>query len=113
MPISEDLAVIQCKVQTLTLNRPIYEGFTVLELSKFHMYDFHYNHMKAKYLHANQLKLLFTVTGSLSYAVQTDSIYEDMAEDAASQYDFSEYPLDHPLYDSSNKKVLEYFKNRA
>ena len=38
MPITGDLAVIQCKVQTLTLNRPIYVGFTVLELSKLHMY---------------------------------------------------------------------------
>ena len=54
MPITEDLTVIQCKVQTLTLNRQIYVGFTVLELSKLYMYDFHYNHMKAKYPHANQ-----------------------------------------------------------
>ena len=37
MPITEDLAVIQCKVQTLMLNRPIYVGFTVLELSKLHI----------------------------------------------------------------------------
>ena len=43
--------------------------------------------------------------------MQTDSIYEVMAEDAASKYDFSEYPLDHPLYDSSNKKALGYFKD--
>ena len=28
------LTVVQCKVQTLTLNRPIYVGFVVLELSK-------------------------------------------------------------------------------
>ena len=67
--------------------------------------------MKAKYLHANQLKRLFTDTDSLAYAVQTDSIYEDMAEDAARRYDLREYPLDHPLYDSSNKKTLGYFKD--
>ena len=34
-----------------------------------------------------------------------------MAVDAASKYDFSEYPLDHPLYDSSIKKALGYFKD--
>ena len=48
IPITDCLTVVQCKVQTLTLNRPIYVGFTVLELSKIHMYDFHYNHMKVK-----------------------------------------------------------------
>ena len=111
MPVSEDLAIVQYIVQTLTLNRPIYVGFTVFELSKLHTYDFHYNHMKARYPHANQLKLLFTDTDSLAYAVKTDSIYEDMVEDAASKYDFSEYPFDHPIYDSSNRKALGYFKD--
>ena len=70
------------------------------------MYDFHYNHMKVNYPHANQLRLLFTYTDSLAYAVQTDYIYMDMAVDAADRYYFSEYPLDHPLYDASNQLVV-------
>ena len=111
IPITDCLTVIQCKVQTLTLNLPIYVGLTVLELSKLHMYSFHYEHMKAKYPHADQLKLLFTDTDSLAYAVQTNNIYGDMASDAAAKYDFSEYPLDYPLYDSSNRKALGYFKD--
>ena len=48
---------------------------------------------------------------SLAYAVQTDDIYKDMATYAADRYDFSEYPLDHPLYDASNRKALGFFKN--
>ena len=111
MPVSDDLAIIQCKVQTITLNRPIFVGFTVLELSKLHMYDFHYSHMKTKYPSANELKLLFTDTDSLAYAIETNSIYEDMAVDADSNYDFSEYPKDHPLYSTSNKKALGCFKD--
>ena len=58
--------------------------------------------MKVKYPRANQLRLLFTDTDSLVYAVQTDDTYKDMADDATSRYGFSEYPLDHPLYDASN-----------
>ena len=48
-PITDCLTVIQCKVATLTLNRPIYVGFSVIELSKLHTSDFHYNHMCVKY----------------------------------------------------------------
>ena len=36
-PITDCLTVVQCKVATLTLNRPIYMGFSVLALSKLHM----------------------------------------------------------------------------
>ena len=103
---------IQCKVQTLTLNRPTYVGFTVLELSKLHMYDFHYNHMKVNYPHANQLRLLFTDTDSLAYAVETDNTFKDTATDAADRYYFSGYPFDHPLYDASNRKALGFFKDK-
>ena len=34
-----------------------------------------------------------------------------MVEDAATHYDFSEYPLDHPLYSAMNHKALGFFKN--
>ena len=76
IPITACLTVVQFKGQTRTLSRPIYVGFTVLELSKLHMYNYHYNHMKVKYPHASQLRLLFPDTDSLAYAVKTESIYE-------------------------------------
>ena len=108
-PITDCLTVVQTTVAML--NQPIYVGFTMLELSKLHMYDFHYNHMKVKYPCANQLRLLFTDTDSLAYAVQTDDIYEDMAADASGRYDFSKYPLDHPIYSVSNRKALGFYKD--
>ena len=67
--------------------------------------------MKVKYPHADQLRLLFTDTDSLAYAVQTEIIYEDMASDETAKYDFSEYPINHPLYDTSNRKGLGFFKD--
>ena len=63
------------------------------ELLKLHTRDFHYNHMCLKYPHSDQLRLLFMDTDSLAYAVQTDNIYRDMVDDAASQYDFSEFTI--------------------
>ena len=75
------------------------------------MYDFYYNHICVKYLRADQLRLLFTDTDSLAYAVQTDDIYRDMVDDATSRYDISEYPLDQLLYDKSNRKALGFFED--
>ena len=41
-----DYAAIYEIKQILILNKPIYVGFTVLDLSKWNMYDFHYNFIK-------------------------------------------------------------------
>ena len=67
--------------------------------------------MKVKYPHADQLRLLFTDTDRLAYAVQTENIYEDMASDAATNNNFGEYPINHALYDTSNRKALGFFKD--
>ena len=57
----------------LLLNKPIYIGFTVLELSKWLMYDFHYNFIK-KYFDA---KLLFTDTDNLTCEIKSEDVYEE------------------------------------
>ena len=51
----------------LKLNKPIYVGYTVLELSKWLMYDFRYNFIKKHF----DVELLFTDTDSLSYEVKS------------------------------------------
>ena len=56
----------------LILNKPIYVGFTVLELSKWLMYDFHYNFIKKNF----DAELLFTDTGSLTYEIKSEDVYE-------------------------------------
>ena len=66
--------------------------------------------MKVRYP-GNRLKLLFTDTDSLAYAVKTDDIYDDMKEDASDKYDFSDYPFTHPLFDNQNKKKIGFFKD--
>lgn len=102
---------IEKKRLRVVLDKPIYTGFTVLELSKLHMYDFHYNHMMKKY-GPEKAKLLFTDTDSLTYHVSTDDLYRDMKHDLH-LYDTSNYPQDHFLYSATNKKVIGKFKDET
>ena len=108
--INEKLCAVNTLKINLTLNRPIYVGFTVLDNSKILMYDFHYNHMKKVY--DDKVKLLFTDTDSLCYIIETDDIYRDM-DDYNHLFDTSNYNEDHFLYSLKNKRVLGKFKDEA
>ena len=57
----------------LALNKPIYVGFTVLELSKWLMYDFYYRFIKKQF----DAELLFTGTDSLTYEIKSEDLYEE------------------------------------
>ena len=84
-------------------------GVAVLDLSKFHMYNFYYNVLKQRY--GGNCRLLYTDTDSLVVDVSTEDVYEDFRqEDMKQHFDFSEYPKDHPNYDPTNAKVLGKFK---
>ena len=107
---NEDLTAIQMKKTKLLLNKPIYVGLSILDLSKILMYDFHYSYIKNKY--GQQAKLLFTDTDSLCYEITTEDIYKDMFQDA-SLFDTSDYPTDHLLHSTSNKKVLGKMKDEC
>ena len=85
---NESLAAIKMKKKTIVLNKPIYAGMCILDLSKLHMYRFHYDFIKPKY--GDRAKLLFTDTDSLCYHVWTDDFYKDMKTDG-SLYDMSNF----------------------
>ena len=68
----KDYAVIHEIKPVLILNRPIYVGFTAVDLSKWKMYDFHYNFIKKNF----DAELLFTDTDSLTYEIKSKNVYE-------------------------------------
>ena len=90
----------------LTFNKPIYVGFSILELSKLLMYEFHYKYIKNTF----NAKLLFTDTDSLVYEIKTEDVYEDFYLDK-DLFDFSDYPLHSKFFDPINKKVIGKMKD--
>ena len=73
------------------------------------MYDFHYNTIKRKY--GSNAQLLFTDTDSLCYNINTKDVYKDIGRMKA-LFDTSNYPPEHPIYSSVNKKALGKMKTR-
>ena len=108
--INDDLVLVQMKKAITLLNKPIYVGMCILDLSKVHMYNFHYNFIVKKY--ESSATLLFTDTDSLAYIIETEDVYEDMKQNSE-LFDTSELIKSNPLYSSVNKKVIGKFKDEC
>ena len=110
---SENLVSVHMRKTSLTMNKLVYLGMCILDLSKTIMYDFHYNYIKSKY--ADKAKLLFTDTDSLMYEIETEDFYKDISGDVKDKFDTSDYPENHPsgIPTGINKKVLGMMKDEA
>jgi hypothetical protein len=108
---NENLVGIERTKQKLKANKPLICGFSILDKSKFLMYDFHYNYMLKKYPY-KLLKLLYTDTDSLIYDIETDDVYEDFYNDK-DKFDNSDYSRDNKFYFGENKKVIGKMKDEC
>jgi len=62
-PCGENLELISLENKIIDFCKPIYVGFAVLDISKYLMYDYHYNVIKKYY--KDNISLLYTDTGML------------------------------------------------
>ena len=116
---SDDLVAVQMKRTELVLNKPIYLGMSILDISKNLMYNFHYSYIKPKF--GGRSQLLFTDTDSLCYDVETEDVYEDISSDVSKWFDTSNYPKNHVDRDGNrssipvgmNKKIPGLFKDEC
>lgn len=100
----ENFAAIQLKKTSIVLNKPRYIGACILDLSKLVMYRFHYEYMMVRYKGA---QLLFSDTDSFCYWIPSKSdIYVDMKREGDVWFDFSNYPIDHHLFDGDANKLV-------
>ena len=91
------------------MNKPVYLGQAILDLSKIVMYKFHYHYLKKKY--PEGLTLCYMDTDSLIYDIETEDFYKDIAEDVQDRFDTSGYNPDRPLPVGLNKKVIGLMKD--
>ena len=96
----------------VVMNKPVYLGQAILDLSIIVMYEFHYNYMVPKY-GLEKLKLCYMDTDSLVYDIKTEDFYEDIANDVEARFDTSGYSKTdfRPLPISINKKVIGLMKD--
>ena len=90
----------------LTLDKSIYVGFSILNLSKLLMYKLHYNYVKGRF----NDNLLFTDMDSLVCEIETKYVYEDFYRNK-NVFNFSDYPQHPKFFDLVNKKVIGTMKN--
>ena len=107
--ISEDLSIIEMNKTKVKMNKPIYLGLSILEISKLLMYEFWYDYMKSKY--GNNVKLCYMDTDSLIMNIKTEDFYKDIANDVEKRFDTSNYEVDRPLSTGKNKKVIGLMKD--
>ena len=101
--------VIHMKKANLFLNKPIYTGLTVLDLSKLLMYEFYYDRLKPKY--GDNCRLLYTDTDSLIMEVTTEDVYKDCLFQTSTNTTPASTPRATSYYDPKNKKVIGKMKD--
>ena len=69
----KNFVAVHCSKTVLTLNKPIYIRFSILELPKLLMYQFHYDYVLKTF---DNVKLLFTDTDSLVYQIKNGNVYD-------------------------------------
>ena len=110
MKLTDDnLAIIEMKKVKVKMNKPIYLGISILDISKITMYEFWYDYIKNKY--GEKASLCYTDTDSFIINVKTEDFYKDISENVIERFDTSNYIHDRPLPIGINKKVLGLMKD--
>ena len=108
---SENLLVTEMKKTKVRMNKPVYLGMSILDISKTLMYEFWCDYIKPKY--GDRAKLCYTDTESFVIHIIIEYFYEDIADNVESWFDTSNYDENdkRPLPIGKNKRVIGLFKD--
>ena len=106
---SDNLVAIHLNKMEIKFNKPIYLGFTILELSKYVMFEFVYDYLKPKW--GENITICGSDTDSLFIEINTDDFYNDIKDDIQKWFDTSNF-ADNNVFNipKVNEKVLGTFK---
>ena len=93
------------------MNKPIYLGFLVLELSKLLMYETYYDKFQP-YFGRENLQLPCIDSDSFVLSIRSKIINIDL-KNLERLFDFSNLNKDHEIFSNNNKKVVGKFKNET
>ena len=85
--ISEDLSIIEMNKTKVKMNKPIYLGLSILDISKILMYELWYDYMKLIY--KNKVKSCYMDTDSLIMNIKTNDFYKEISYDVDKRIDTS------------------------
>ena len=99
------------KKTKVKMNKPVYLGMSILDISKTLLYKFWYDYIKPKY--ENRAKLCYADTDSFIFYIITEDFFGDIAGDVKKWYDTSNYVEydKRPLLIGTNKRVYGFFKD--
>ena len=109
--ISKDLLIMEMKKTEVRMNKPVYLGQAILDISKTLMYKFWYDYIKPKY--GDKARLCYMDTDSFIMLVQTHDFYIDISNDVERWFDTSNFDENdnRPLEIGKSKKVIGKFKD--
>ena len=85
------------------MNKPVYLGLSILDLSETVMYEFWYDYVKPKY--DENVKLCYMNTDSFTAHAKTNDFYKDIAEDVKRRCGTSNFELVRSILERKNKKT--------
>ena len=96
------------KQNEVLMDKPLYLGFTVLEISKLHIYETYYDILQP-YFGQENIQLHYMDTDSFMLSVNTKDIIKDL-KNLEDIFDFSNLDKNHELFINKNKNVIGKFK---
>ena len=91
------------------MNKSVYLGLSILEISKTLMYEFWYDYIKPKYQY--NANLCYMGTDNFIIYIKAEDVYEDIANDVEKRFDTSNYEINRPLPKGKNKIVIGLVKD--
>ena len=93
--LMEHLLATEMRKIHIFMNKPVYLGLSLLDLSKTVMYKFWYDYVKSKC--GENEKLCYIDADSFTVHEKTEDTYKDIAEDVETRFEIPNFELERPL----------------